>query len=63
MNSPSWPQWLPKHLLTVREVAEVLRISERQVRRFIRERRLSIVRVGRRVLIKPESVIELLGQD
>ena len=63
MNSPNWPQWLPKHLMTVREVADVLRISERQVRRFISDRRLSIVRVGRRVLIKPESIIELLDQD
>jgi len=51
---------MPCHLLTVREVARLLRCSERQVRRFISDGRLSVLHLGRRVLIKPESVIALL---
>ena len=60
MSQAPWPNWMPCHLLTVREVARLLRCSERQVRRFISDGRLSVLHLGRRVLIKPESVIALL---
>ena len=49
--------------MTVREAAEVLRCSERQVRRLISDERLSVSRLGRRLLIKPESIVELLERD
>ena len=49
--------------MTVREAAEVLRCSERQVRRFISDDRLSVSRLGRRLVIKPESIVELLERD
>jgi len=63
MNSRKLPEWLPNRLMTVREAAEVLRCSERQVRRFISDDRLSVSRLGRRLLIKPESIVELLERD
>jgi len=43
-------------LLTVAEVADVLRTSERFPRRLIAERRIRFVRVGRHVRI-PESAL------
>jgi excisionase family DNA binding protein len=43
-------------LLTVREVAEMLRTSERFPRRLIAERRIRFARVGRHVRI-PESAL------
>ena len=63
MSSRKLPEWLPNRLMTVREAAEVLRCSERQVRRLISDERLSVSRLGRRLLIKPESIVELLERD
>jgi excisionase family DNA binding protein len=45
-----------EHLLTVRQVAELLGTSERFPRRLIAERRIRFVRVGRHVRI-PESAL------
>lgn len=45
-----------ERLLTVAEVAEVLRTSERFPRRLIAERRIRFTRVGRHVRI-PESAL------
>jgi excisionase family DNA binding protein len=42
-------------LLTVRQVAENWRVSERTVRRMIADGRLRTVRVGRAVRIPPEA--------
>jgi excisionase family DNA binding protein len=63
MSEKNLPGWLPNRLMTVREVAEVLRLSQRQVWRLIADGRLPASRVGRRVLIKPESVVALLAKD
>jgi len=60
VSKTSMPDWLPRRLLSVREASELLRVSERQLRRLIADGRLRVARVGRRVLITPESIIDLL---
>jgi excisionase family DNA binding protein len=57
------PDWIPRRLLTVPDVSEILRLSERQVWRLISDGRLPASRIGRRVLIKPESIVALLEND
>ena len=63
MSQSKYPDWLPPHLLTVPEASAVLRLSQRQVWRLISDGRLPASRVGRRVLIKPESIVALLEND
>src|SRR5262249_13325721 len=48
-------------LLTVPDVAELLRLSPRQVRRLIAEGRLPIVRLGRAIRIRPQDVEALVA--
>lgn len=48
------------HVLTVEETAEALRLSVRQVRRLIAERRIPYVRVGRAVRIDPNDLAALI---
>ena len=50
-------------VLTVPEVAEVLRISRNRAYDLVREGRLRSVRVGRRVLVPRWAVLELLGGE
>lgn len=45
--------------LTPRELAKIIRFSEVGVRRLIAERRIAVVRIGRRVLV-PRSELERL---
>lgn len=45
-----------KWYLTVKEAAEILRVTPRTVRNWIRDKRLPVVRAGRRVLIAREEV-------
>lgn len=47
-------------LLSVDSVAESLGISQATVRSWILYRRIDFVRVGRRVLIKPETLERLI---
>lgn len=54
------PAWIPHRLLTVEEVAELLRLSTRQVRRMIAEERLPVTRLGRAVRIRPEVLAALI---
>lgn len=49
-------------LLTPREVAEILNVSLRSVRRLIAERRLAVVRIGRAARIRPESLETFLDE-
>ena len=63
MSETSAPDWLPRHLLTVPEASKLLRLSERQLWRLISDGRLRVARIGRRVLIKPESIVELLKDE
>lgn len=46
------------NLLSVKEVATRLRLSEVTIRRLIKSGDLEAVRVGVRVLVAPEAVIE-----
>lgn len=55
MSSPS-KNGRAEQLLTVAEVAELLRTSERFPRRLIAERRIRFTRIGRHVRI-PESAL------
>ena len=53
-------------LLTVSEVAKILRLSVRSVRRLIAENQLWVIRVGRAVRVRPEDVrafIDSRGQE
>jgi excisionase family DNA binding protein len=61
MNSPRLPDWLPRRMMTVDEVAEVISQSPRQVRRLVADGRLNVVRIGRSVRVTPEAVVALLG--
>jgi excisionase family DNA binding protein len=54
---------LPVPLLTVKEVAQILRVSERTVRRLIVEKKLRVVRIGRSVRVGPNAVAALTGVD
>jgi len=50
-------------LLTVPEVAELLRLSPRSVRRLIAEGRLPIVRLGHAIRIRPQDVDALVASS
>jgi excisionase family DNA binding protein len=47
-------------LFTVSEVAQRLRLSERQIRRMIADGRIPVVRLGRAVRIRSEVVAALI---
>ena len=61
MSSLPLPEWLPRRLMTVDEVAEILQQSPRQIRRFIADGRLPVTKAGRSVRVTPEALAELLG--
>jgi excisionase family DNA binding protein len=50
---PNHPFGSLPQLLTVHEVAEILRLSPRTVRRMIDDERISVVRLGRAVRVRP----------
>lgn len=50
-------------VLTVREVAAVLRLSIHSVRGLIREGRLSVIRAGRAIRVPRAAVLALLGEE
>ena len=52
------PQWRPERplLLTQKQAAELLNISDRQVRRLISARKLPVEFIGRRCLIPTAEV-------
>ena len=56
MASPDAPRTLRRSLLTAAEVARILNISLRSVRRLIKDGKLPIVHVGRSVRIRPEAL-------
>lgn len=53
------PQFQP--LLTVDEVAELLRLSSRTIRRLIADKKLPVVRIGRAVRVRAEAVESLIN--
>ena len=54
------PAWIPQRLLTVKEVADLLHLSTRQVRRMITQNDIQAVRLGRSVRIRPEALAATL---
>ena len=50
-------------LLTVPEVAALLRLSPRSIRRLIDDGRLPIVRLGRAIRIRPQDVEALVASS
>jgi excisionase family DNA binding protein len=56
MASPNPPHTSRRSLLTADEVAEMLSVSLRSVRRLIKDGKLPIVHVGRSVRIRPEAL-------
>jgi excisionase family DNA binding protein len=56
MSGPTPPRTARAPLLTAAEVAEILHISLRSVRRLVAEGKLPIVRIGRAVRVRPEAL-------
>jgi excisionase family DNA binding protein len=54
------PDWIPQRLMTVNEVADLLQISIRQVRRLVANHQLEAIQIGRSVRIRPEALATLL---
>jgi excisionase family DNA binding protein len=50
-------------LLTVVEVAKILRCSERTIRRRVKSGRLAAVQVGRRFTFRPQDVAEFVRRS
>jgi excisionase family DNA binding protein len=63
MSDPNPPRISRRSLLTAAEVAEILNVSLRSVRRLIKDRKLPIVHVGRSVRIRPEVLDKLIGGE
>jgi len=60
-SGSSWPVWLPQRLLTVDDIAEILRVDARTVRRWIADGRLPRAPLGgRSVRVRPEAVLVLV---
>jgi excisionase family DNA binding protein len=60
MTSPSLPDWIPRRLVTVPELAELLQQSERQVWRLIADGRLQVHKIGSSTRVTPEEIAALL---
>jgi excisionase family DNA binding protein len=52
-----------RQLLTVRESATLLRLSENTIRQWIWQRRLPVVRLGRAVRLKRQDLEQLIEQS
>jgi excisionase family DNA binding protein len=61
MTSPSLPDWIPRRLATVPEVAKLLQQSQRQVWRLIADGRLEVRKIGSSTRVTPEAIATLLG--
>ena len=60
-SSSPLPEWIPSRLMSIREIAELIDQSERQVRRYVADGRLQVIRLGDSVKATPEAVAALLG--
>jgi len=54
------PDWIPRRLVTVPELAELLQQSPRQVWRLIADGRLQVTKIGRSTRVTPEAIAALL---
>lgn len=50
-------------LFTVREVAKLLDLSEHTVRRLIKQRKLSVVRIEQRILLSANAIAQLIKKS
>jgi excisionase family DNA binding protein len=62
MASPAHPSALPERLLTARQVAQILNVSLRTVRRRIADGTLPVVHIGGAVRISPEAIATMIKQ-
>jgi excisionase family DNA binding protein len=60
-HSPDNHHPLLERLLTIDDVADVLQLSTRQVRRLTASRALPVVRIGRAVRVRPAALAALIG--
>jgi excisionase family DNA binding protein len=51
------------HLLTIKEVAEILGVTERHVRRLVHERRIPYLKWGHLIRFDPADIAEWLEQS
>jgi excisionase family DNA binding protein len=63
VTSARLPDWIPQRLMTAKEVAELLQLSVRQIRRLIAHGQLEAISVGRSARIRPEALASLLDQQ
>jgi excisionase family DNA binding protein len=63
MCGPKLPRISRAPLLTAAQVAEILNVNLRSVRRLIKAGKLPIVRIGRAVRIRPETLAALIEQS
>ena len=61
--SGTLPDWIPRRLLTVKEVSQLLQLSQRQIRRLVATHQLEAINVGRSVRIRPEALASLFDQQ
>ena len=54
---------LPGHLLTAKQVAEILNVSVRTVRRLIVQKKLAVVRIGKAVRVPPEALARFITEQ
>jgi excisionase family DNA binding protein len=54
---------LPGHLLTAKQVAEILNVSVRTVRRLIVQKKLAAVRIGKAVRVPPEALARFITEQ
>jgi excisionase family DNA binding protein len=59
--SPVSPRDRLRPLLTVADVAKILNLHSRSIRRLIADGRLPVVRLGGAVRIRPEAIEELIA--
>jgi excisionase family DNA binding protein len=53
----------PDLLLTVPEVAKLLRLKESTIRAWVLRRRITFVKLGRRVFVQKKSCLELIERN
>jgi len=57
-----WLQMITERLLTLVEVADLLRVSPHTIRAMVRKGRLRPTRICRRLLFSPEEVSRLISE-
>jgi excisionase family DNA binding protein len=63
INSVSCPESQPGRLLTLKEAAERLTISLPTIRSWVAKRKIEVVRIGRCVRIREETIHNIIKQN